>query len=232
MIDLTRRAFIGRAAATAAALALPIDLRRASRTSPSQVADNVPCAIVDLGDPGLQRESIAGFESALKTMSIPFVRSRPAPETVAVIVPAALRLPSRLGRWLVDDLENGATVIFESGAVFARARSRELRDHQDMLRDLFAIGVDAPAPLWPADGAPYVEYSWPVNVHVRDFSRVLPVMQHAGEVIGRAARLPVAIHQCQGRGTLIFLGSPLGPALWSGDAEARRWLFAGLGTRA
>jgi len=29
-----------------------------------------------------------------------------------------------------------------------------------------------------------------------------------------------------GRGNLIVLGSPLGPALWAGDIEARQWLRA------
>jgi hypothetical protein len=36
--------------------------------------------------------------------------------------------------------------------------------------------------------------------------------------------LPVGLKRPWGRGKLIFLGSPLGPALWVGDLQARRWL--------
>src|SRR5439155_624334 len=37
--------------------------------------------------------------------------------------------------------------------------------------------------------------------------------------------VPVALKRPGGRGNLIFLGSLLGPALWAGDAQARRWLL-------
>ena len=224
MIDLSRRAFIGRAAATAAALVLPIDLRRVHAHPLDKAVEPPACAILDLGDQAVLRESITGFETALRLTSIPFARSRPARETRLVIVPAALRIPARAAGVLTDALEDGATVIVESGAVFESPCSRELRDHREMLRDVFDIEIDTPTSLWPALGTPYVAYTWPVAVHVRDFSRVVTVRQHSGEVIGRVGTLPVAIHQCQGRGALIFLGSPLGPALWSGDAEARRLL--------
>ena len=229
MIELTRRAFIGRAAATAAALALPIDLRPVSARESDRTVEPSTCAILDLGDHAILRESITGFESALKVASIPFARANPAREAQLVVVPAALRVPTRATRLLTDSLDNGATVIVESGAIFESPGSRELRDHRDILRDLFGITIDNPTALWPAHGIPYIAYTWPVAVRVRDFSRVVPVRHHDGEVIGRAGRLPVAIHQCQGRGTLIFLGSPLGPALWAGDAEARRWLLESLG---
>lgn len=231
MIDLSRRAFVGRAAATVAALALPLDLRRIGARPLGGTIEPLACAIVDLGDHAVLRESITGFESALKEASIPFARSHPARETPLVIVPGALRIPSRAARLLSDSLENGATVILESGAVFATLQSREFLDHREMLRAVFAIEIDAPMSLWPADGIPYIDYTWPVRVKVRDFSRVVPVRHHGGEVIARAGGVPVAVHQCQGRGTLIFLGSPLGPALWSGDREARRWLIEGLGAR-
>src|SRR6266571_3700339 len=56
--------------------------------------------------------------------------------------------------------------------------------------------------------------------------RVVPRRRHEGEgeVIAWVDDLPVALKRPGGRGNLIFLGSPLGPALWAGDAEARRWL--------
>jgi hypothetical protein len=154
----------------------------------------------------------------------------PAHEAAIVIMPGAVRIPPRTTRQMTKALDSGATVILESGAAFSAANSRELRDHREMLRDVFGIETGPPTSLWPAEGIPYVEYMWPVAVRVRDFSRVIPVRQHDGEVIGRAAGHPVAVHRCHGRGTLIFLGSPLGPTLWAGDAEGRRWLHAVVGS--
>ena len=210
----------------AAALTLPIDVRRVARRS---LGDAAPfCAMLTSGDDSLG-ESVAGFELALRQANVPVTRSLLAHEAAVVIVPGVVRIPRRMARELTNALDAGATVILESGAVFAAADSRELRVHRDVLQDLVGIQLDPPTSLWPAHGIPYVEYTWPVTVRVRDFSRVVPVGQHDGEVIGRAAGLPVAVHRCQNRGTLIFLGSPLGPALWSGDLEARRWLAAVLG---
>ena len=102
---------------------------------------------------------------------------------------------------------------------------------------LFRSGVhiEAPVRLWPGRGArgvPYVDYRWPSSAKIRDFSRVVPLGRQSegeGEIIARVEGLPVALKRRLGRGHLIFLGSPLGPALWAGDAEARRWLFLTLG---
>jgi hypothetical protein len=116
-----------------------------------------------------------------------------------------------------------------------------------MLHRHFGIVVGPPVDLWAgyfADGAfracrlrqhsnkrsnshasvPYVNYLWPREIDVRDFSRVIPVLASAGEVIGKVGALPVALRRCAAKGTLIFLGSPLGPALRAGDTEALSWL--------
>jgi hypothetical protein len=71
---------------------------------------------------------------------------------------------------------------------------------------------------------PYVDYTWPCRATVRDFSRVVPV-EGPGKIIARVDSMPVSLKRSSGRGTLIFLGSPLGPVLLAGDAEARRWLY-------
>ncbi len=97
-----------------------------------------------------------------------------------------------------------------------------------MLRKEFGIVIEEPVDL--ARGGcgrgrvPYVDYDWPLAAAIRDFSRVIPVNAPAREVIGSASGLPVAFRRKVGRGCLVFLGSPLGPALRAGDAEARRWL--------
>jgi hypothetical protein len=112
-------------------------------------------------------------------------------------------------------------VLLESGAAFG-----DFRSHRDQLRDYFQVLLGPPTELWPARGIPYVEYTWPVSTKVRDFSRVIPLAPQRGTVIARVDGIPVALARRVGPGTLVYLGSPLGPALWAGDAQARQWLGA------
>jgi hypothetical protein len=116
-----------------------------------------------------------------------------------------------------------------------------------MLDRYFDIAVYPPVSLWPGqpfddalflhrsgrypgkrldrqESIPYVDYLWPRETKVRDFSRVIPVSARTGDVIGKVGGLPVAWKRRMGKGTLIFLGSPMGPALRAGDPEARSWL--------
>jgi hypothetical protein len=139
----------------------------------------------------------------------------------------------------------GTHVLLESGAAFLSPA--EFTAHQRMLNGYFDIAVGPPVDLWAgkrADDAPvrhraggypgksldrnvsipYVNYLWPREIKVRDFSRVIPVSARSEDVIGKVAALPVALKKPTAKGTLIFLGSPLGPALRAGDPEALSWL--------
>ena len=173
-----------------------------------------------------------------------------------VIVPGCARLHPTVVEKLAASLELGARVLLESGAAFAAPT--EFAAHQRALKSQFRLEVDAPVDLWPDLTAqtsipgpnalsrqkvrhqgrvPYVDYAWPVRVRVRDFSRVVPVADAGSGALGRPLsqviawvdRRPVAVRQAVGNGTLVFLGSPLGPALGAGDLEAQRWLRALLG---
>jgi hypothetical protein len=118
-------------------------------------------------------------------------------------------------------------VILESGAGFAN--ERDLSRHRAVLRDAFQVHVESPIDLWPeakGSATPYVDFTWPLAAKVRDFSRVVPLASEAGEIIARVNGLVVGLNCPFGRGNLIVLGSPLGPALWAGDIEARQWFRA------
>jgi hypothetical protein len=142
-------------------------------------------------------------------------------------------------------LEAGTNVVLESGAGFLSPAG--FAAHQRMLYRYFGIAVGPPVDLWSEklandallthrperhprkqldrhESIPYVNYSWPRETKVRDFSRVIPVSAPVGDVIGKVGMLPVALKKSTAAGTLIFLGSPLGPALRAGDSEARSWL--------
>src|SRR3989441_3158877 len=221
-MGITRRRFLGytAGAVTAGLRGLPLD-----PTSRRYV-------LLDLHERGCFRESVSGYASALTSAQAQWMRADArwmSPSRCAVlIVPAALEIPPPVVRVIVICLQAGAGVIFESGAGFAT--DREFRAHRVVLRDYLQVHIGEPVDLWPDNSSqrmPYVDYTWPRPAKVRDFTRVVPVGRQAGEgeVIAWVDGLPVALKRSSGRGNLIFLGSPLGPALWAGDAEARRWLL-------
>ena len=171
--------------------------------------------VLDLQENCCLSESVAGYSAALADVGRAARRS-------VLIVPAAGRIPETAMRRMVTSMQAGGIVILESGAGFAS--EQDLRAHRDTLRESFAVRVAGPVQLWPRR-TPYVAYSWPRAATLRDFSRVMPLDQPTDEPIGFADGQPVALRRQVGRGTFIFLGSPLGPALWAGDADAKRWLL-------
>jgi hypothetical protein len=212
-VGFTRRHFLGCVAGSLTAR-LPFDVSRRVEASPRRV-------LLDLREHCGLRESVAGYESALAGLGTG-VTSR----CTLLIVPAALHIPPSAVRAIVSCLRPGATVLLESGAGFATAR--DFRAHRAVLRDQLGVHLEAPVRLWSrrgGRGVPYVDYRWPSRATIRDFSRVVPLGRQGkgDEIIAWTDGFPVALKRASGRGTLIFLGSPLGPALWAGDAEARRW---------
>lgn len=173
--------------------------------------------MLDLGEQCTLRESLAGYQAALD-----------GAKSVAgsvLIVPAALAIVGAAARRIVRHVEDGGTLILESGATFAAPESPEYRAHRDALRELLGVRVGPPRPLVrEGPRVPFVEFRWPSPTLIRDFSAIVPVDAHDGERIARVEETTVALARRRGRGMLIFLGSPIGPALWAGDAEARRWL--------
>jgi len=214
-MGITRRGFLGCVAGSLTA-GLPFDVPRRVEASPRRV-------LLDLREHCGLRESVAGYESALAGLG-----TRVASRCTLLIVPAALDIPPPAVRAIMGCLRTGATVLLESGAGFAADRA--FRAHRAVLRDQLGVHIEAPVRLWCRPGArgmPYIDYSWPASAKIRDFSRVVPLgrqSEGAGEIIAWVDDLPVALRRRYGRGDLIFLGSPLGPALWAGDAEARRWM--------
>jgi hypothetical protein len=132
-------------------------------------------------------------------------------ECLFYVVPGAGPVTPEFGRKLVEYTRHGAGVIFESAAGFGGFESQ-----REMLANHFGLQIERPVDL-PGNRIPYVDYHWPVSVKVRDFNRVVPVRARGREVIATIDGIPVAA-RC---GKLIFLGSPIGPAMLAGDREAR-----------
>lgn len=219
-VRLTRRQFLECSAA--AAVPLGWRLGRAS----SEVSRAREQLVLDLGPHCSLRESLAGYAAALEGRALRTDVSSLAPCAV-LIVPAAVAIPPAAVRALTACLEAGGLVMLESGAGFAS--ERDLSRHRAVFRDAFHVQVGSPIDLWPEAGGsaiPYVDFTWPLSAQVRDFSRVVPLASGVGESIARVNGLVVGLKRPFGRGKLIVLGSPLGPALWAGDSEARQWLRA------
>ncbi len=244
-MKISRRYFLGTAAGSAATLwsFRSIGLE-AQGSSPERAHD---CALLDLNAHCILRESLQGYQAALgdKYHHFPGVGLNSKCLCRMAIVPGLGSMDPAMAETLSRLLEGGTQVLLESGAGFLNPA--DFTAHQKMLYRYFDIEVGAPVDLWSrkyADDAllrhrplrqpskklnspesiPYVNYSWPRQTSIRDFSRVLPVSAKAGDVIGSVGVLPIALKRRTSGGMLIFLGSPLGPALRAGDPQARSWL--------
>jgi len=226
---LTRRAFLGQALGSAAAMAAPLGPWNAL-TPYFETRVGGGFAILDPGAECSLREAVAGYGVALDSRgpAKAHVGAWSVPDCALLIIPAALGLAPSVARLVMRRLRDGRTVILESGAAFAPDDGPLLHDHRDFIREQLGIHTMPPVALWPRAGCgiPYVDFTWPSPALVRDFSRVVPIDERRtdGEIIARVDGMAVAVRAHVGAGTLIFLGSPLGPALMSGEPEARRWL--------
>jgi hypothetical protein len=114
-----------------------------------------------------------------------------------LIVPAVRAVTNADKEMIQGWLERGATVLLE-----------------------YVAG----ASVEPSVYFPYVEYSWPVRVKIREFAPVRLTPAPGDEIIATFVGQPVGLRRKVSDGTLITLGSPIGPVFLTGDLDARRWL--------
>jgi hypothetical protein len=212
----------------------------------SRTGRELDCVLLDLNSNCALPESLRGYQTALADQhhSIAEVEFGQRRGCGLVIVPGLGAMDPAMALTLLGLLQAGTNLLLESGAGFLCAS--EFTAHQEMLNRTFGVTIGSPIDLWPAapaddhfpyrqgqrsrtkpksrESVPYVNYLWPQETNVRDFSRVIPVLTGEGNTIGKVGPLPVALKKRVAKGTLIFLGSPIGPALLAGDPEARSWL--------
>jgi hypothetical protein len=243
-LKISRRDFVGSVTGAAATLCSfpPVWLD----TLASRQERGVRCALLDLNSHCILRESLQGYQAALAGKHDLFEADIDSRYRYGIaIVPGLGVMDPSVASSVADLLESGTNLVLESGAGFLSPS--EFISHQKMLNRYFDIAIDPPVDLRLAestDGSvfrrrsgrnpkkkvegqgfvPYISYSWPHETRVRDFSRAVPLSLVVGDVIGTVGALPVALKRRVGKGTLIFLGSPMGPALRAGDPEARTWL--------
>ena len=226
-MDLTRREFLGYTAGAVSMMGLPIT-GPAGAEAPSQRYQRWWTIYSDPNS--YDCESMRGYWSVLPPERAHASVGDPAPldRCALLIVPYCASLqPTMLGR-LLWALHGGTTVVMETGAGFVSHHM--FRQHRRWLREELRIHIATRMDLWSNPKytrEPYIEFTWPRRAKIRDFSRVVAPADCPGDdAIAWAGDMAVAVRRRVGKGTLIYLGSPVGPALWAGDIQARRWLHA------
>ncbi len=244
-MKISARDFLGTVTGSAATL-LAFRFTPSDRPGPRPKRE-LDCGLLDLKSHCVLRESLQGYQAALagEHNYLPDAISDSRCRCGIVIVPGLGPMDPTIAETLLELLKAGTHLLLESGAGFLSPA--EFAAHQRALHRYFDLTVEPPVDLWSGNSTDdfpfghrpgrhprkepgshesisYVNYVWPCETKVRDFSRVIPVSAKVGDIIGKVGALPVALKRRMDKGILIFLGSPLGPALRAGDLEARSWL--------
>lgn len=227
-MPISRRGFLG-CAVGLSTIGL-VDKARLGHFVPGASKSLSGCTLIDRGPSCVLKESSAGYKSALASAHVPYQRAsiEILPPSRIVILPAFVSVAESEIACVKEQLERGSTVLLESGAAFLNPNEFDL--HRRLLRAAFGLNLGRPIRLWESEASfrqsPYIDYRWPLATKVRDFSRVIPAEGKGSENIAWYQTLPVAIRRRGAKGTLVFLGSPLGPHLLAGDREAASWFKA------
>ena len=168
----------------------------------------------------LSRESAMGFRHLVSRN--PPATSFASRRTVSgslIIAPGIRWMSLSIAADLADRIHQGAWVILESGLAFS---SRTESKHQsDLLKKVFGLQLLPPVKVGknPA-AATYLEYTRPVHRLVRTFEAITPVRCDQSEALARFGKHSVCIRKRIGEGTLVFLGSMLGPGIGAAEREA------------
>lgn len=233
IMHLSRRDFLSYAACLPAGPILGASRRSTPLTllegggSPS----GPPAPVLLLGSSCALQESLEGYRTSLSAAGIPVASTGESARLV--LVPAAALSDFNEVRLLRKRAEGGATVLVESGAAFLSQQA--FRIQRGWVREQFSLTLLNPIRLWDGGerlhGPPYLDFHWPSRAKIRDFSRIVPLKLTGGQVIATQENQMIGVRRRLGAGTLVFLGSPIGPHLLAGDREARRW-FATLSSTA
>jgi hypothetical protein len=172
-------------------------------------------------------ESREGYRAALKAAGAPFefTSCESAVDAGLILVPAASLTDLNEARWLTTRVAGGATAVIESGGAFVPPS--EFHAQQLLVSSQFGLAMLDPVRLWDArgrlNGPAYVDLAWPARTRIRDFSRVVPLRASNAQPIAVQENTVVGLKWRLRAGTLVFLGSPVGPHLLAGDREAQRW---------
>jgi hypothetical protein len=169
----------------------------------------------------LNQESVEGYRLLLGELpALSFYRNAAA-QADLIIAPAAIGVTAIEAKNLGMRVLRGATLIFESALGFCEPR--DTVEQRGMLNDIFALGIGKPVSVDPTERASglQVNYCWPLQRSTRTFESLTPVDCRESEAIALIGGEPVCLAKKWGKGTLVYLGSMLGPALFAEEREAK-----------
>jgi hypothetical protein len=225
-VNASRRKFLGFAACLPAARFASGTLKNSAGARQCESGLTAHCLLLNFSCS--LSESFEGYRVFLKASGTAFelVPHAIAERARVILVPATAMADLNQARWLRNHIEQGSTAVVESGGAFLSRPKFYL--HKWLLSSQFGLEVAAPVDLWRNRERlyrpPYVDFTWPVGARVRDFSRIVPVLATSREAIALQDGQIIGLKRRIGAGTLVFLGSPVGPHLLAGDREAGRWL--------
>jgi hypothetical protein len=240
-MKVSRREFVNTAGCAAAAGLCALPSFGFAAASNPDARTSAGCTLLDLESNCALPESLAGMRTALggeyrRVAEIAFDGT-----DSVVVVPAAGAVQAETFDSVRKLIEHGTTVLWESGAAFLEPS--DFARQQALTLEHFGVSMAQPIDVWSRSASqrlnaeaknqsarnvraighervPYVEFRWPRETRIRDFSRAIPVSAAKGQAIAHWGEIPIAWRKSLGAGTLIFVGSPIGPALYSGDSDA------------
>jgi hypothetical protein len=144
-----------------------------------------------------------------------------------IIVPSASSLRGIALSSLAREAQLGATVLIDLADGFA-PRSDTARTRASFEQHL---GIQIADPVTSATGD-YIVYRWPLPVLVRHFTRVSYIEPGRNMPIATLGARSIAVRKESGLGSVLIIGSPLGPPLLAGDEQAHQILARLLTTAA
>jgi hypothetical protein len=158
----------------------------------------------------LSQESAAAYAALLAPLS--------PPRRTVILLPGTKQLSLADALTLRRTLEAGASFLIECGLAFSTPA--EIQEHRRVLRQALAIQVSRPIAAAADPQHHYVAFA--SGNLVRPFGLTFPVFHEAGQPLAHFGETPVAFKARVGRGTLIFLGTMLGPHLEAFDSDGLR----------
>jgi hypothetical protein len=173
----------------------------------------------------LSRESTAGFQRALAGTTVREMEGAlRTQEPTLIILPSVKWLALEPAADLRARMAAGTSVILESGLSFATPA--ETRHQAEIYSSVFGLRLLPQQRTADHRRQLYIEYDQPARWLVRTFESVLPVCCPSADELARFGEEVVCARKKIGSGTLIYLGSMLGPGLLAQEREAREVAFA------
>ena len=229
-MEIDRRTFL---LVTGGGVAAPLLSGRAATGPAALRGRGIAAAIttLDLGKGCGLPESVAGFEAAFGALGIGARTIRAGGDEGAwpgglFVVPAVTAPGPAASNLLMRRAVRGDLCLVELG--FGFGDEDQCSAGRSWLQQTLGLRAGNPigSPRVSDRLVPYVDYTWPAATKIRDFSRVIPLEGPGWTPMAWSGNSVVGLRRRLGAGSVVVLGSTIGPHLRSDDPEATAWVRA------